>query len=112
MKKLLTEGKESAFMSKELAAICKEAPIDTEIEHYRSGTRDDSALVSLFNRYEMFSYIQKIHLETDGAGQAAPQLILEAVGPDKVVSEPDYDPVRSALSKEKTLDFLAFLGED
>ena len=112
VKKLLTEGKESAFMSKELAAICKEAPIDTEIEHYRSGTRDDSALVSLFNRYEMFSYIQKLHLETDGAGQAAPQLILEAVGPDKVVSEPDYDLVRSALSKEKTLDFLAFLGED
>lgn len=112
VKKLLIEGKESAFMSKELAAICKEAPIDTEIEHYRSGTRDDAALVSLFNRYEMFSYIQKLHLETDGAGQAVPQLILEAVGPDKVVSEPDYDLVRSALSKEKTLDFLAFLGED
>lgn len=112
VKKLLIEGKESAFMSKELAAICKEAPIDTQIEHYRSGTRDDAALVALFNRYEMFSYIQKLHLETDGVGQEAPQLILEAVGPDKVVSEPDYDLVRSALSKEKTLDFLAFLGED
>ncbi len=112
IKKLLTEGKESAFMSKELATICREAPIDLELEHYRAGKRDDAALAALFNRYEMYSYIQKLHLEADGTESLSPQLVLESPCPAQLVSEPDYEQVRAALAQEKTLDFLAFLGGD
>ena len=112
IKKLLTEGKESAFMSKELATICKEVPIDAEMEHYRAGIRDDETLASIFNRYEMLSYIQKLHLNTNSTTTVQPQLILETVGPDKIVSEPDYMLVQKALESEKTLDFLVFLKDD
>ena len=111
IKKLLAEGKESAFMSKQLATICKEAPIDLNLEHYRSGKRNDAALTALFNRYEMYSYIQKLHLETQISESTTPQLILEAVGPDKIVMEPDYDVVKSALANEETLDFLVVLQD-
>lgn len=109
IKKLLTEGKDSAYMSKELATICKEAPIDTDLAHYMPNERDDAALAALFNRYEMYSYIQKLHLTTEEA--PVPQIILESAGPERVVSEPPLDDVRTALAKEKTLDFTAVLAD-
>ena len=112
VKKLLAEGKESACLSKTLATICKEVPIDSEIEHYKACARDDDALAALLNRCEMYSYLEKLHLNVSGtASEEAPQLILETSGPDKVISEPDFETVKKALASLKTLDFIAELDD-
>lgn len=105
IKKLLVDGKESAFMSKELATICKEAPIDTELSHYLPREREDAVLVELLNRFEMYSYITRLHLNTEDVPK--PQIILESDAPSKVISEPDYEAVRAALQQEQVLDFYA-----
>ena len=105
IKKLLADGKESAFMSKELATICKEALIDTELSHYLPRKREDAVLVELLNRFEMYSYITRLHLNTEDSPK--PQIILESDAPSKVVSEPDYEAVRAALQQEQVLDFYA-----
>ena len=105
IKKLLTDGKGAAFMSKELATICKEAPIDIELSHYLPREREDAELVELLNRFEMYSYITRLHLNTEDSPK--PQIVLESDAPGKVVSEPDYEAVRAALQQEQVLDFYA-----
>ncbi len=110
VKKLLESGKDSAFLSKTLATICCEAPIDGELSHYLPSERDDAKLAELFERYEMRSYLQKLHI--DPGEETKPQIVLEADGPEQVVCEPAVETVRAALEPCASVDFLADFDEN
>ena len=59
IRKKLTEGKESAYLSRMLGTIRTDAPIDTDINSYIPAECDKSAAVSLMARLEFFSLLEK-----------------------------------------------------
>lgn len=63
VKTKLTEGKDSAFESRWLATIVKNAPV--EVDFTKAQTRDNAKLCSLLTEYEMFKLIEKLDVKTD-----------------------------------------------
>lgn len=63
MRRKLEEGKESAFLSYKLGTICLQAPIDTNLEHYRVSEGDIPAAVRLMAKLELFNLIKKWGLD-------------------------------------------------
>lgn len=58
----LKDGKDSAFLSKELGTICKSAPINTDIESYKTGEIDKNELSKLMTRLEFFKLMERMNL--------------------------------------------------
>ena len=73
MRKKLEEGRESAYMSRMLGTIRKDAPIDTRLEDYAVGEIDRAGAAKLAVRLELFSLIDKL-----GLGDAAAETVEEA----------------------------------
>lgn len=63
VRKKLEAGKESAFLSRELGTICKTAPIDGDIESYKTKAADKLALSALMTKLEFFKLMEKMGLE-------------------------------------------------
>lgn len=62
VKKLLAEGKENAFMSRTLATICKEAPVESDLAAYERKACKNEELSALMTKLEMFSFFDKLSL--------------------------------------------------
>lgn len=60
LKTKLKEGRESAYLSRELGTICRTAPIDTDVSHYRIGQRDEGQLARLMTDLEFFKLMEKM----------------------------------------------------
>lgn len=60
----LEAGRESAIMSKELATICRNAPIETEAKAYENVTSDKKTLLEMFKIFEFSSLIKKMNLDS------------------------------------------------
>ena len=56
----LEEGKESAYMSRDLAAIHTDLPFDLDLEHARADQFDPAALEALFQELEFRTLIKKV----------------------------------------------------
>ena len=63
VRKKLADGKESAYLSRELGTICRKAPIDCEIEHYRTNPQSTNELAALMTKLEFFKLMEKMGLE-------------------------------------------------
>lgn len=63
----LENGKDSCYMSRQLAEICLTAPIDTELSHYVPKERDDTELARLLSELEMYKMLQKLKLHPTSA---------------------------------------------
>ena len=63
----LENGKDSCYMSRQLAEICLTAPIDTELTHYVPKERDDTELARLLSELEMYKMLQKLKLHPTSA---------------------------------------------
>ena len=98
----LEAGYESALMSKELATICRTAPVESDAKFYGDATPDRKALLEMFVKFEFSSLIKKMGL--DGAEENTSDN--ESAFPE--VKEADADVVISALSNEASV----WLGED
>ncbi len=61
--KLLAD-KDNAYLSRELAEICRTAPIERNIQAYLPKERDDAKLGKLLSELEMFKIAQKLNLDT------------------------------------------------
>ncbi len=73
MRAKLEKSKDNAFLSFDLGTIRRDAPIDTDLSHYRKGEGDPQAAAALMVRLELFSLLEKFGL--DGAlqpGKAVP----------------------------------------
>ncbi len=62
VRKKLADGKESAFLSRRLGTICKTAPIDGDIEKYKTKPADTDGLSRLMTRLEFFKLMEKMGL--------------------------------------------------
>lgn len=65
VKNKLEAGKESAFFSRKLGTIAKDAPIATDMKSYLSSQRDSKALLRELARHEMFKLISKLKLDDE-----------------------------------------------
>ena len=65
MRAKLTAGKDSAYMSRMLGTICREAPIDRELEHYSMLPINTDEAVRKLAALELFSLIKKWDLKSD-----------------------------------------------
>ena len=59
----LIADKESAFLSRELGTICKSAPINTDIESYKTKPISKRELSALMTKLEFFKLMEKMGLE-------------------------------------------------
>lgn len=59
----LANDREKAYLSLELGTIKTDAPIDTNIENYVVSNRDTAGITAEFVRLELFSMIDKFHLD-------------------------------------------------
>lgn len=65
MKEKLIEGKESAYMSKDLATIYREVPIDTDLEKIAYRGVDPLRYISILEELEFYSLIKKMDIPED-----------------------------------------------
>ena len=82
LKAKLVAGKESAYLSRFLGTINREVPIDTNVENYKIGQRQDLELAKLLSELEFFSMLEKLGLS---AVEAVPET--KEIKSYKIVSE-------------------------
>ena len=72
----LSAGRGSAYISKKLGTICREAPIDTDKAHYVVGELQRAELARLLQGLELFKWMEKLGLtdEPIPAAQVAVEL--------------------------------------
>lgn len=105
----LSDGRESAFLSRELGTICRTAPIGTDFSAYRAAPRQDAALAKLMTGLEFFKLMEKMNLVPDRtpAASASPQSRKTL----RIIAEPAVLPDKTADLFEAGGRFAAVCGE-
>lgn len=67
VRKKLADGRESAYLSRELGTICKAAPINGDISSYKTRPRDTVGLSRLMTSLEFFKLMEKMGLTPDSS---------------------------------------------
>lgn len=65
VKKLLAEGRESAYLSRQLATIVRDAPVETDLNAYVKRPADEEALSEILRRLELYSFLEKFSLPAE-----------------------------------------------
>ncbi|MBR6782296.1 MAG: DNA polymerase I [Clostridia bacterium] len=72
MLRKLTEGKESAYLSRDLARIYREVPLGLTLEDVRTNPMDKARARELFIRYEFSGFIKRFDLTEEPAAPSVP----------------------------------------
>ena len=70
VRKKLTEGRESAYLSQTLARICREVPLGLKLDDIRTQPMDRARARELFIRYEFSGFIKRFDLAEEVAAPA------------------------------------------
>ena len=62
VRRKLEEGRESAYLSRKLATICREAPIGASLSDFAYNGPDRAALLQIFTRFEFNAFIKRFGL--------------------------------------------------
>ena len=92
VRKKLTEGKDSAYMSQTLARICREVPLGLTLEDIRTTPMDKPRARELFLKYEFSGFIKRFGLTEETV--AVQPTLFDAMGPSE--SGPSGTPVPTA----------------
>lgn len=95
----LENGKDSCYMSRQLAEICLTAPIDTELTHYVPKECDDTELARLLSELEMYKMLQKLKLHPT----SAPAGSKEALGESAAKQIPAMPAGDIVLTQERSV---------
>ncbi len=133
----LIKGEESCRLSRELGTICKCAPVDTDLEHYKFGECDETRLAEMLTDLEMFALLKKLNIGKEAVASAAQKIaeekegiaeteeidrtiadfvVLDGIlyrcidGKAEAVAESDYKAVLSDNSKKRTFDLKSMLS--
>ena len=108
MRKKLAEGRDSAFMSKMLGTIRRDAPIDTELSHYAVTQFDPDEVMTKLASLELFSLIKKWDIRSDVKVKAEEN----TDNADAPLPELDLSPEPDALLKSLRESGSAFFTSD
>ena len=64
VRRKLEEGKESAFLSRTLATICREVPLGSALAEYAYNGVNKAEALALFTRFEFHSFIKRMGLDS------------------------------------------------
>lgn len=103
IKKLLREGKDSAMMSRKLATICLEAPIEIQPTELTPGEIQQETLAQLLTQLEMFSFFEKFHLQPVSEFKTLPQ---NRKIPVTLLTNPPLEQLLQLLNSQSKIDFL------
>ncbi len=92
VRKKLTEGKDSAYMSRTLARICREVPLGLTLEDIRTTPMDKPRARELFLKYEFSGFIKRFGLTEETV--AVQPTLFNTVGPSE--SGPSGTPIPTA----------------
>lgn len=104
LKAKLQTGKESAFMSRELAEIHTDAPVETDIQKLMRGKPEVESLRQLLVRLEFYKLIDKFNLNNTSGNENVSSSVTPAL-PVRV-AETGEELVRK-VQEEGTADFCA-----
>jgi DNA polymerase-1 len=107
LKQKLTDGKDSAYLSRELGTICREAPIDTTLDTYRLGAMQTEPLARLLTSLEFFKMLDKLGLQAE----TAPTAEAVAVSCCEEASLADVRKTVYMRDRYMALDFLDLTGQ-
>ena len=112
VKKKLQAGREMAFLSRELAEIFCDVPIDQTVDHYRPAPRDNDGAYRLLAKLEMFSTIKKLGLTPPVEG--LPQVEDAPAAESPLTCQPlTQEVVDTLLQGKEGLDLLSqWQGEE
>ncbi|MCH5325048.1 MAG: DNA polymerase I [Eubacterium sp.] len=111
----LAADKEMCYLSRQLAEICLEAPIDQNLENYKKEGGDDTKLAELLTSLEMFSALKKLQLKpAEVTDEPEPQPVEDIPAIDSAELIFDFDGTIykgkagevAAISKEDAAAFL------
>jgi DNA polymerase I len=105
LRKKLEAGRESAFMSRGLAEIHTDAPVETDINKLLIKKPDNAELYAMLKRLEFYKMIEKM-------GLSGEQTAKEAAGPAQAIPvaiEKDGKKLLSRLKSAKEADFCAVI---
>ncbi|MBR5641048.1 MAG: DNA polymerase I [Firmicutes bacterium] len=71
LREKIEDGAQSAMMSKRLATIITNVPVDYTIEDCRIGKEDRDRLIELYNKLEFKTYLKKLLEESSGVSKAS-----------------------------------------
>ena len=83
----IEEGAQSALMSKRLATIIKNVPVDYKITDLKIGEQDNDELIRIFSRLEFKTYLSKLLKEMNSSPQAEKGSISTAESVDVSIPE-------------------------
>lgn len=111
----LAADKENAYLSLELARICREAPVKTQLSAYLPQPADVPAARALLAKLEMFKMIQRLGLDSPAsAAQEKPEQPVDS-GPAEApvpVCVLDAEGISKRLTGASQVDFLCeFQGD-
>jgi DNA polymerase-1 len=105
----LETGKESAFQSRELAEICTEAPVETDLNKFIPKKPDEAELYKMLSQLEFYKLIDKMGIKSGGGVSAD---VEAATGTDttkalSVKVEENGEALLSRLKESGYADFCA-----
>ncbi|MBE6935126.1 MAG: DNA polymerase I [Ruminococcaceae bacterium] len=115
LRQKLRDGEESAWMSRRLAEIDRQAPLSFTPQEAIAYPADEAGLFALLRKLELRSFITRMHLSA--AAESAPEAPKTAVAPAAIIADPDALAALSArlqkitepaaLLTEEALDWVA-----
>ena len=106
----LRRDKDKAYLSLDLGTIRTNAPIDTAPAHYAVTGGDSAAAVALFRKLELFSLIDKFHLDRDLVPGGETEVSVPAHQPERLTCV-DADDLLSRLRKAGDVYVVPQLAE-
>lgn len=106
----LRRDKDKAYLSLDLGTIRTNAPIDTTPAHYTVTGGDPAAAVALFRKLELFSLIDKFHLDRDLVPGGEAEVSAPAHQPERLTCV-DADDLLSRLRKAGDVYVVPQLAE-
>lgn len=103
IRKKLKEGKDSAYMSKELGTIRVDAPIDVDISHYIMDVPNNDDSIRLMTKLEFFSLINKFGLKKTNVKDDE---LVEEVNVNVIMDEP-LSSLKNKINEIRSFCFIA-----
>ena len=112
LKRKLAESRELAFLSKDLATICRCVSLDFDLENYRifdinseKNLKNQQELIKLLSELEMFSILKKLNLKNSKF------VNLEAKNDKNQVKNQKFSQISAQISKQITFDDIGVNSE-
>lgn len=107
LRQIIEEHQQQARMSKRLATIVREVPIEVDFAEYEWETPDRDKLVELYLKLEFNSFLKKLSQPAVENNSAAPEPVLEQAVP-KIQANHDQISFDAMISMNQTLGVSEF----